>query len=198
MLEILSRIWLRSCSALISMLSNKWVNAAQETIGLTHKLLRDWSPQYTCLQKRHYQRKSSQRSCNKWLRDLIEVTVTETHGLCLDRNKNLREARVFNTTEITAIDIIVADQQQQGLHDLLMHHFKLFQQDLYEILDQSTKVKWSWLDSVMIASQKQGFFPKAKKPTIVPRGKLSAGESWKVENLNLPSTGKLCYDIAII
>ena len=55
--------------------------------------------------------------------------------------------------DLTAINIMVADQYHQGIHDLLTHGFTFFQQDLYKLLDQATEVKRHWLNSVMIARE---------------------------------------------
>ena len=116
-------------------------------------LLGEWSLQCTHLKERHYQRKGSQCSSNKWLYNLLKVTVTESHGLWINCNKKLSEARGVDTMDLTAINVMVADQYHQGIHDLLTHGFTFFQQDLYKLLDQATKVKQHWLNSVMIARE---------------------------------------------
>ena len=126
---MLSLWWMNFLTGLgkMSTPSNKLAAASQEKIGLTNTLLGERSPQCTRLQQLHYQRKVSWCIGNKWLCGLIKVTFSEAHGLWMDRNKNLREARGVDMTELTAIDIMVTDKHQQGLHYLLAHRFPLFQ-----------------------------------------------------------------------
>ena len=75
-LETLSIVQLRIRSTLMSTLLNKRAASAQETTGLTHTLLGEWSLQWNRLKERHYQRKGSQCSGNKWFYNLLKVTVT--------------------------------------------------------------------------------------------------------------------------
>ena len=124
-LKTLSIIQLRSWSTLTSTPLNKRAAAAQETIGLTHTLIGEWYIQWTCLKEQHYQRKGSNCSIYKWLYNLIRVTVTEAHGLWIDHNEKLRESRGVDIMELTAINNMVADQHQQGLHGLLTHCFPI-------------------------------------------------------------------------
>ena len=55
--------------------------------------------------------------------------------------------------DLTAINIMVADQYQLGIHYLLTNSFIFFQQDIYKLLDQATEVKRHWINSVMIARE---------------------------------------------
>ena len=126
---MLSLWWMNFLTGLgkMSTPSNQRAAASQETIGLANTLLGERSPQCTRLQQLHYQRKVSWCIGNNWLCVLIKVTFIEAHGLCMERNKNLCEARGVDMTELTAIDIMVTDKHQQGLHYLLAHRFPLFQ-----------------------------------------------------------------------
>ena len=129
---------------------------AQYKIGLDRTMVGEISTHWGRYQTKSYRRKGSWKSGAKWTRGLIRTLIQEGHRLWKCRNDDVTKGRKKDETEEHRLNMMIADQHNQGMDGAPSHRCTLLQRPLPYLLSMPTHDKREWLQSVIITREYTG------------------------------------------